>query len=119
MLEKVFTNEAVGGTVRDPVRTGAGQPARGADRVLSGVLKPRPVLALAMAILSFSLAGKLAGPGLEALRAVDFQPVRIWSVLDERLHRAWDRAVMHCESTRLAIELRYRLEERAGGEGEQ
>ena len=103
--------------MRDLIRTGAGQPACGAGRVLSGVIEPRPILALAMTILSFSLAGKVAGPGLEALRATDFQTARIWSVLDDRLHRAWDRALTHCESTRLAIELRYRLEERAGGEG--
>jgi hypothetical protein len=56
----------------------------------------------------------LLGRGVSArntLTAADMNPAQIWNVLDGRTHRAWERAVMRYESTRVVYEVRNQLDD--------
>jgi hypothetical protein len=75
------------------------------------VLRPRLAMGMAMTILSFSMIGRLAGVPQRPLTADDLQPARVWSSIDTRLHRIWDRAVKHYENLRLVYEVQDRLRE--------
>ena len=43
------------------------------------------------------------------MTAADLDPVRLWSSLDDRTHRLWDRTVKSYESMRLVYEIRSQL----------
>ena len=45
------------------------------------------------------------------MTAADLDPVRLYSSLDDRTHRLWDRTVKSYESMRLVYEIRSQLNE--------
>ncbi|MBC8165798.1 MAG: zf-HC2 domain-containing protein [Bryobacteraceae bacterium] len=78
---------------------------------LQPVLQPRFAMGMAMTILSFSMLGRFAGPEIRQLRASDLQPAAIWSTVDNRVHRTWERAVKYYDNLRLVYEVQTRLQE--------
>ncbi|MEX2263255.1 MAG: anti-sigma factor [Bryobacteraceae bacterium] len=79
--------------------------------LLSPVLRPRLVMGMALAIFSFSMMGRMAGLEVRQLRPSDLNPVKVWSALDDRAHRLWERTVKHYESIRFVYEMQARLRE--------
>lgn len=75
------------------------------------MLQPRYVMGMAMTVLSFSMIAKFAHIEPRQLRPSDLDPVKIWAGMDDRAHRAWDRAVKYYENLRVVIEVQSRLKE--------
>ena len=75
------------------------------------VLQPRLAMGMAMTILSFSLIGRFAGVPVRQLTAADLDPGRVWSSMDAKVHRTYDRAVKYYENLRLVFEIQSRLRE--------
>jgi hypothetical protein len=46
-----------------------------------------------------------------ALRPEDFNPVRVWHSLDDRVYYAWQRSVKYYESIKFVYQIRSRLQE--------
>jgi hypothetical protein len=83
------------------------QGARGwINRTLSPILKPRFVMGAMVSLISITMLSRCAGTPKSTLTAGDLDPIRIWSSLDMRTHRLWDRAVKSYESMRLVYEIR-------------
>lgn len=78
---------------------------------LGSLLQPRYAMGMAMTILSFSMLAKFAGFEPRQLRPSDLDPVKIWSSVDDRAHRTWDRAMKYYDNLRLVIEIQTRLQE--------
>jgi hypothetical protein len=86
------------------------QGARGwINRTLSPILKPRFVMSAMLSLVSITMLSRCAGTPKSTLTAADLDPVRIWSSLDTRTHRLWDRAVKGYESMRLVYEIRSQI----------
>jgi hypothetical protein len=81
------------------------------NRTLSPVLKPRFVMSAMVSLLSITMLSRCAGAPKVTLTAHDLDPVQIWSSLDLRSHRLWDRAVKSYESMRLVYEIRSQFSE--------
>lgn len=79
------------------------------NRTLSPVLKPRFVMSAMLSLVSLTMLSRCAGTPKSTLTAADLDPVRIWSSLDMRTHRLWDRAVKGYESMRLVYEIRSQI----------
>jgi len=75
------------------------------------VLQPRYAMGMAMTILSFSMIARFAGIEPRQLRPSDLDPAKIWAGIDDRAHRAYDRAMKYYENLRLVIEIQSRLKE--------
>jgi hypothetical protein len=75
------------------------------------VLSPRYAMGMAMTVLSFSMIAKFAHIEPRKLTQADLDPVKIWASIDDRSHRAWDRAVKYYDNLRLVIEIQSRLKE--------
>jgi len=76
------------------------------NRTFAPVLQPRIVMGGMLTVMSFALvlhSGVMQGGGLN--------PVRVWTSLDDRTHRIYDRAVKDYESIRLVYEVRNQLDE--------
>lgn len=80
---------------------------------LEPVLQPRFSMGMAMTILSFSLLARLAGIQVRQLSPSDLDPVKIWRTVDDRVHRAWTRAVKFYDTLQAVYEIRARLRELA------
>lgn len=80
-------------------------------RLFTPVLQPRLAMGMAMTILSFSLIGRFAGVPVRQLTAADLDPGKIWSTMDAKVHRTYDRAVKYYENLRLVFEIQSRLKE--------
>jgi anti-sigma factor RsiW len=80
-------------------------------RLFQPVLQPRFAMGMAMTILSFSMVARLAGVPNKPLTAEDLSPARVWTTLDTKVHRVWDRAVKYYENLRLVYEIQERLDE--------
>lgn len=78
---------------------------------VQGVLQPRYAMGMAMTILSFSMLARFAGFEPRQLHPADLDPVKIWTTIDDRAHRTWDRAVKYYDNLRLVIEIQSRLKE--------
>lgn len=74
------------------------------------VLQPRFAMGMAMTILSFSMLGKFVAP-VKQLKPSDLDPVKVWSVVEDRAHRTFDRGVKYYESLRLVWEIQSRLQD--------
>ncbi len=96
---------------------------RVADRSLGGwfgsILQPRYAMGMAMTVLSFSMLAKFAGVQPRQLSPADLNPVRIWTSIDDRAHRGWDRAMKSYENLRWVIEIQSRLKEWSDQDQEQ
>ncbi len=75
------------------------------------ILQPRLAMGMAMTILSFAMLGRFAGIQPRQLTAADLNPVRVWTALDDRAHRTWERAVKYYENLRFVYEIQTRLRE--------
>jgi hypothetical protein len=78
------------------------------NRTFAPVLKPRFVMGAMLTVMSLTMLTRCAG-GKSTLTAADLDPVRLWSQLDSRGHRVWDRAVKGYESMRLVYEIRNQI----------
>lgn len=78
---------------------------------LEPVMQPRFAMGMAMTILSFSMLARLAGLEVRQLRPSDLEPAAVWSAVDNRMHRTWERAVKYYENLRLVYEVQNRLQE--------
>jgi hypothetical protein len=86
---------------------------------LQPVLQPRFAMGMAMTILSFSMLGRLAGIEVRQLKPSDLHPVAVWTALDNKVHRTWERAVKYYENLRLVYEVQTRLQEWTRQEDEE
>lgn len=81
------------------------------NRTFAPVLQPRFVMGAMLTIMSITMLSRCAGSPKKTLTASDLDPIRIWSSLDDRTHRVWDRAVKSYESMRLVYEVKTQLNE--------
>ena len=87
------------------------QPRGWFSRLFQPILQPRFAMGMAMTILSFSMIGRMAGIPQRPLRAADLEPAAIWTAIDTRAHRAYDRVVKYVDNLRLVYEIQNRLGE--------
>jgi Putative zinc-finger len=79
------------------------------NRTFAPVLKPRFVMGAMLTMMSISFLGRCGNDPTKPLTAADLDPVRLWSSLDARTHRMWDRSVKSYESMRLVYEIKSQL----------
>jgi hypothetical protein len=79
------------------------------NRAFAPVLKPRFVMGAMLTVMSLTMLTRCAGGPKSTLTAADLDPVRLWTSLDSRGHRVWDRAVKGYESMRLVYEIRNQI----------
>jgi hypothetical protein len=77
------------------------------------ILQPRFAMGMAMTILSFSMLGKFAAP-VKQLKPSDLDPVKVWSAVEDKAHRTWERSMKYYDNLRLVWEVRNRLAEVQG-----
>src|SRR5579863_8795645 len=77
------------------------------NRTFAPVLRPRFVMGAMLTLLSATMLTRCA-PNHQ-LTAADLDPVKLWSSLDDRTHRVWDRAVKSYESMRLVYEVKNQI----------
>lgn len=75
------------------------------------VLTPRYVMGMAMTIISFSLIARPAMIPVRQLKPSDLDPVKVWTSVDDRVHRAWDQTVKYYENLRWVLEIQSRLKD--------
>jgi hypothetical protein len=81
------------------------------NRVFAPVLQPRIVMGAMLTLMSLTMLTRCAGGSKSTLTAADLDPVRIWTSLDTRGHRLWDRAVKGYESLRVVYEIRNQIDD--------
>jgi len=64
-----------------------------------------------LTLMSITMLSRCAGAPKKVLSAADMDPVRLWSSLDDRSHRMWDRALKSYESMRLVYEIRSQIDD--------
>ncbi len=79
------------------------------NRKFAPVLQPRFVMGAMLTVMSLTMLTRCASGPKSTLTAADLDPVRLWSSLDTRGHRIWDRAVKGYESMRLVYEIRNQI----------
>ena len=79
------------------------------NRTFAPVLRPRFVMGALMTLLSATMLTRCA-PG-HTLTPADLDPVKLWSSLDDRTHRIYDRAIKSYESMRLVYEVKNQINE--------
>ena len=83
---------------------------RRVQSILQPMLQPRLVMGMALTILFMGWLAKNIAPARQ-LRPEDFNPVRIWHSLDDRVYYAWQRSVKYYESIKFVYQVRSRLQE--------
>jgi hypothetical protein len=81
------------------------------NRTFAPVLQPRFVLGAFFTLMSATMLMQCGAVPKGTLTAADLDPVRIWTSLENRTERVWDRAVQSYESMRLVYEVRNQLSE--------
>ncbi len=79
------------------------------NRVFAPVLRPRFVMSAAMTLMSLTILARGCGVPDKTFTAADLDPVRLWTSLDNRAHRVWDRAVKSYDSMRLVYEVKTQI----------
>jgi hypothetical protein len=79
------------------------------NRLFAPVLKPRMVMGAMLTLMSITMLTRCAGGPKKTLTAADLDPVRLWTSLDDRASRLWDRTMKSYESMRLVYEIRTQL----------
>jgi hypothetical protein len=74
------------------------------NRTFAPVLRPRIVMGAMAFMLSATMLTRCA-PN-HTLTPSDLDPVRLWTSLDDKAHRVWDRTVKSYESMRLVYEVK-------------
>jgi hypothetical protein len=80
------------------------------SRMLRPVLHPKFAMSMAITILSLAWLAKYVAPA-RPLTTADFNPVRVWQSLDDRVYRGWQRTVKFYESVQFVYQVRARLQE--------
>ena len=75
------------------------------NRLFAPILKPRIVMGAMLTMMSLTMLTRCTGVPKKTITAADLDPVRLWSSLDERTHRLWERSVKSYESMRLVYEI--------------
>ncbi len=81
------------------------------NRTFAPVLRPRFVMGAVLTLMSMTIMAQGCGYSSKTFTAADLDPVRLWTALDNRTHRIWDRAVKSYESMRLVYEVRTQIDE--------
>jgi hypothetical protein len=79
------------------------------NRTFAPVLRPRFVMGAMLTLVSATMLTRCAPA--RTLTPADLNPVRLWTSLDDRTHRIWDRAVMSYESMRLVYEVKNQIDD--------
>ncbi|MEK7407144.1 MAG: zf-HC2 domain-containing protein [Acidobacteriota bacterium] len=85
--------------------------SRWLGRLAHPIFQPRFAMGMAMTILSFSMLGKFAGITPRQLSPADLHPAKVWQAMDDRLHRAWERAGKFYQSLKVVYEIQSQLRE--------
>lgn len=80
-------------------------------RWLEPVLEPRYAMSMAMTVLSFAMVFKVAGIHPRQLTAADLDPVKVWTLAEDRATRTWERGMKYYESLRVVFEIQAQLKE--------
>src|SRR6185437_9367278 len=80
------------------------------NRALGPILQPRFVMGAMVTVMSLTMLTRCAG-GEKSMTAANLDPVRLWTSLDTRVHRVWDRTVKGYESMRVVYEIRGQIDE--------
>lgn len=96
------------------VRTGGSAPVRTSKRAwisrfFEPVLQPKFAMGMAMTLLSFAMLGRFAGIPVRPLKPADLAPAKVWSTIEDKTWRSWERAKKYYESLRLVYEIRETL----------
>jgi len=79
-------------------------------KILHPVLQPRFAMGMAMTILSFAMLARFVTPARQ-LRPADFAPAAVWSGLEDRVYRGWQRTVKFYESLKVVYQIQTKLHE--------
>lgn len=77
------------------------------NRTFAPVLRPRIVMGAVLTLMSLTMLTRCSPS--HTLTPADLDPVKVWTSLDDRTHRIWDRAVKSYESMRLVYEVRSQI----------
>jgi len=77
------------------------------NRIFAPVLRPRLVMGAMLTLMSVTMLSQCGGK--KVLTAADLDPVRLWTSLDDRTHRMWDRTMKSYESMRLVYEIKNQI----------
>lgn len=77
------------------------------NRTFAPVLRPRFVMGAVLTLVSATMLTRCAPT--RTLTPADLDPVRLWTSLDDRTHRIWDRTVKSYESMRLVYEVKNQI----------
>ena len=77
-------------------------------RILHPVLQPRFAMGMAMTILSFAMLARFVAPSRQ-LRPADLAPAKVWSGLEDRVYRGWQRTVKFYESIKVVYQIQSKL----------
>jgi len=89
---------------------------------LGTLLEPRYAMSMAMTVLSFAMIFRFAGISPRQLTVEDLDPVKVWTLAENRVTRVWERGMKYYEDLRVVFEIQSRLrewstEEQPGGAG--
>ena len=79
-------------------------------KLVRPVLQPRFAMGMAMTILSFAMLARFVTPARQ-LRASDLAPAQVWSSLEDRVYRGWQRTVKFYESLKVVYQIQSKLHE--------
>jgi hypothetical protein len=89
-----------------------GKGIRGSiNRFFAPILQPRFVLGAVFTIMSATMLTQCAGVPKTALGTPDLDPAHLWTALENKGERIWDRGVKSYESMRLVYEVKSQLTE--------
>jgi hypothetical protein len=74
------------------------------------ILQPRFAMGMAMTILSFAMLAKFVKP-VRQLTPADLNPTAVWAMLDDRVHRAWQRSVKFYENLKVVYQIQSTVRE--------
>lgn len=77
-------------------------------RLTHAILQPRPVMGMAMTILFVSMLARYVAPARQ-LKPADLDPVKVWTALDNRVYRAYERTVKFYDSLRFVYQVQSTL----------
>ncbi|HUJ20495.1 MAG TPA: zf-HC2 domain-containing protein [Bryobacteraceae bacterium] len=75
------------------------------------VLQPRMAFGLSLTILFFGMMARCAGIQDRHLSASDLDPARVWTGVDNSVHRGWERTVKFYENLRFVYQIQSKLRE--------
>jgi anti-sigma factor RsiW len=79
--------------------------------LLQPMLQPRMVMGLSLTILFFGMMARCAGIPERKLSAGDLDPARVWTGVEDRVQRGWERSVKFYENLRFVYQIQSRLRE--------